>query len=368
MDLQGCNLEENGQPREARPHTLAREPLPLVKFVGLEEPSATTGSRHVLSALRILERLDELEELVRSSSPTGASQLPRHDDYVLGTTPLGSHRDIDRSRFRPQTIESILEWPCLQLNNIHDQSLTLQLRRRHAESATVHASTSPAYLTDEMEPQRTRVLLDSFFNYVHVKNPILDEVRTRRIVTRLCLHGVDWSPESCIALLVCALGAIATPFDSSEVVTQDSEAYATAKSFYSAAQKRLGVVLGTSGVLEAQCLFLAGAYMMCIFERVKAWRFFVQSLACCQEFDFLHRSRAVSDNIPDHIGRYGMQSHQSQQASIAEQAIYWSAWKSERELRHELQAPDFRLPETEVAIYPLSFPRRLHPTKTYKVV
>ncbi|KAJ9665835.1 Zcf27p [Coniosporium apollinis] len=207
-----------------------------------------------------------------------------------------------------------------------------------------------------MEPQRTRVLLDSFFNYVHVKNPILDEVQTRRIVTRLCLHGIDWSPESCIALLVCALGAIATPFDSSEVVTQDSEAYATAKSFYSAAQKRLGVVLGTSGVLEAQCLFLAGAYMMCIFERVKAWRFFVQSLACCQEFDFLHRSRAVSDNIPDHIGRYGMQSHQSQQASIAEQAIYWSAWKSERELRHELQAPDFRLPETEVAIYPPFFP------------
>lgn len=308
------------------------------------------------ASLRILERLDELEEVVRSSSLSGASQLPQHGDYVPGTTPLGSHMDVDRSRFRPQTIENILEWPCLQLNSIQDQSLAFQLRWRHAESATVQASTSPAYLADELEPQHTKVLLDNFFNHVHIKNPVLDEVQTRRIVTRLCLHGVDWSPESCIALLVCALGAIATPFDSSQVVTQDSEAYATARSFYSAARKRIGVVLGTSGVLEAQCLFLAGAYMMCIFERVKAWRFFMQSLACCQEFDFLHRSRAGSDGIHDNIHAYEMQDYQSQQASTAEQAIYWSAWKSERELRPDLQAPDFRLPKTEVAIYPPFFP------------
>ncbi|KAF9883655.1 hypothetical protein FE257_003089 [Aspergillus nanangensis] len=43
-------------------------------------------------------------------------------------------------------------------------------------------------------------------------------------------------------------------------------------------------------------------------------------------------------------------------AFAIEQAVYWSSWKAERELRTEIQAPDFTPAEEELALYPPFFP------------
>ncbi|KAJ4360966.1 Zcf27p [Didymosphaeria variabile] len=174
---------------------------------------------------------------------------------------------------------------------------------------------------DEFEPHRIKLLLDNFFNYVHVKNPVLDEQQTRRIVNRVCLHGIDWSPDACLALLVCALGTIATPLDG-DYVHRDSEAYRTAESFFLAAKKRLGLVLGTSTLIEAQCMFFA------TFQSLIAFR---------QE--------------------YGERLDEAERRSAAaEQAIYWSAWKSEREVNDDLNLPGFLFSEIDIAGYPAFFP------------
>jgi hypothetical protein len=65
---------------------------------------------------------------------------------------------------------------------------------------------------------------------------------------------IDWSPDACLALLICAPGTIATPPDG-EYVHRDPEAYRTAESFLLAAKKRLGLALCTSILIEAQCMF-----------------------------------------------------------------------------------------------------------------
>jgi len=56
---------------------------------------------------------------------------------------------------------------------------------------------------------------------------------------------------------------------------------------------RLGVVLRTHGVLETQCFFYSGVYLMAIFQPIRAWRCFVQTAAMAETMVF---STKVPDN------------------------------------------------------------------------
>lgn len=86
-----------------------------------------------------------------------------------------------------------------------------------------------------------------------------------------------------------------------------------AESFFSAAQRRMGLLLGGSTLLEAQCFFLAGVYLMATLRPLEAWKMFVQALTCCQTFS------------TDFGG-----SHDSQERTQRlQQSIYWTCFKSE---------------------------------------
>ncbi|KAL2130764.1 hypothetical protein VTI74DRAFT_5963 [Chaetomium olivicolor] len=218
-----------------------------------------------------------------------------------------------------------------------------------------------------MEPTRINELLDNFFSYVHAKNPILDENATRDTILSIVVNGVDWSPESCLTFLICALGSIATPFGPSLNTMPGTIAYNSAQSFFTAAQHRIGLALCADDTLAAQCLFLSGVYMMCTFQPVRAWRFFLQALAFCQQFSFLHppsqgQQPTSSDQeaTPSPPAR-GETSLPRYTLDTLQQAIYWSSWKSEREMRdgdvgHRL--PDFSPPHRgrDLQLYPPFFP------------
>lgn len=75
----------------------------------------------------------------------------------------------------------------------------------------------------------------------------------------------------------------------------------------------MGVLLCRSGVIEAQCFFLAGVYLMSTMRPIEGWKMFVQALACCQGFHNYHR--------PLDVQYEGVQQ--------LEQSIYWTCFKSE---------------------------------------
>lgn len=118
---------------------------------------------------------------------------------------------------------------------------------------------------------------------------------------------------------------------------------AVAQSYFNAAQKRMGTIVGTGGVLEGQCFFYSGVYLMSRLRPVQAWRLFTQALACCQEFSCANASYVGSSNDISSVGR-GLPE---------EECVYWSCWKSENELRMCLDLPDF--PFNDLS-YPLLFP------------
>jgi hypothetical protein len=314
------------------------------------------------ASLQILQRLDDLEQLVRgigtsenTTETTDKVPIP-NQDRSNSSIPSTSSNEEDRQRtlndcstveLYSTSLDRLLDWESLKSLRGLRQPNERMYPCTGSNMMQTTTTTTPMSSHEELEPQRTKTLLDNFFNYVHVKNPVLDEQRTRQTVSRVCMHGIDWSPEACLTLLVCALGTIATPFLGCRYISRDSDAYRIAESFFLAAKKRLGMLLGTSSLIEAQCMFLAGVYAMCTFQRLPAWRFFMQSLACCQTFESL---KAFRQNYGEQLDETGRRS------AAAEQAIYWSAWKSEREIHHELGLPGYLFSEIDITGYPPFFP------------
>jgi hypothetical protein len=109
-------------------------------------------------------------------------------------------------------------------------------------------------------------LIDQFFLNANSKNPILDRNTLRHYCAELYEHGLLLDLRLCAVLLACALGAVAHGWQySPTVLDPDSqgtilryEDLTLARSYYNAAEKRLGAALRTQSTLAVQCLCLAG--------------------------------------------------------------------------------------------------------------
>jgi hypothetical protein len=302
------------------------------------------------ASLKILERLDELDKTMK----TMALRMTSNQSRAL--PPNSSEPASTRSilvELIPPSLECIMKWDVFSDFNRRINEIGVS----ESESAMTSSEYSSQFLlspkTDlatELNLQRVSCLLDNFFNYAHVKNPVLDEPAARCMVQSVILNGIDWSAESCLTLLICALGCIARPFGPTLETMPGTSAYASAETLFHAAQRRIGIPLCSEDIISTQCLFLSGMYMMCILQPTKAWRFFVQALASCQQLPFLNSSSPpLSSTICDG-------SPASHSLETIQQATYWSSWKSEREMRSYLQPADFTLTEEELAFYPSILP------------
>lgn len=105
-------------------------------------------------------------------------------------------------------------------------------------------------------------------------------------------------------------------------MTRNLPSFALARAFFDASQKRIGLLLRGSGVLEAQCFFYSGVYLMTIQQPMDAWRLFVQAAAISQGFDFLRRSdRSTAAEM--------LLDEDMQRERASQESIYWTCFKSE---------------------------------------
>lgn len=345
------------------------------------------------ASLKILDRLDELERLFRETaagsalsqastvSPAlskstvyGHNSCYKEDSEPLQqplnqhqpTSPILDRRSSSNSHHRPHGLISLMNDDGPEVDSVLplrvDQMLQWAVFGSNAHGdvpfgpppdAIPTPSAGSAALAGlvDMESHRLYRLLDNFFLYIHCKNPILDEASTRRMVGNAFLNGIDWSPASCLAMVICALGCLAGPFGPSHENKPGSQAYQDSQVFFHAAQKRIGILLVSSDIVGAQCLFLSGVYLMMVFQPVYAWRFFSQALAACQHFSFLAKAQNLSNG-----SEFNPESMEMGRQDTQEQAVYWSAWKSERELRKELSLPDFDIIHSGSTLYPPFFP------------
>ncbi|KJK61787.1 Glycosyl hydrolase family 3 N terminal domain protein [Aspergillus parasiticus SU-1] len=274
------------------------------------------------ASLAILDRLETLEQKIdsfqRQQQPVPAlvpfpTLNPNNDSSTAYTVARETQRP---ESLLPENLDAVLKWPILQ--DIHYQ--VNQSPHILSPSSDHDSPAQPSLDGDELNLGITNAYLDNFFAHVHPKNPVLDEPYIRRLVRKVSLEGPSWDSESCLALLVCANGAITGPLSAPSISAGDLRA-SPGRRLFTAALKRIGATLDSAGIVQAQCLFFAGVYLMSCLRPFDAWRSFLQALAVCQSFKFMGEA--------------------TQTGTPAEESIYWSSWKSERELRWELGLPDF---------------------------
>ncbi|KAH8693734.1 hypothetical protein BGW36DRAFT_383597 [Talaromyces proteolyticus] len=306
------------------------------------------------ASLAILDRLEQLEQLIREKSTVSNSQLPPPppapapvEEFTLsyGSPAPDLHFGPD---FSTVTIETVLAWDVFR--GRFNSQLDLKSLLRDVESPP-SPNTSPVGetipLINSLELGSCNRLLDSFLVRVHIANPILDIGLARGYMNHACIHGVGWDAQSCLVLLVCALGSIAEAFHDvhghTSLMTRNSPSFTLARVFFEASQKRIGLLLRGSGVLEAQCFFYSGVYLMTIQQPMDAWKHFVQAAAISQGFDF-PKKPFMAELLTDEDLR---------RERAAQESIYWTCFKSELEVRMELSLPGFGLQDLS---YPSSFP------------
>lgn len=190
---------------------------------------------------------------------------------------------------------------------------------------------------------------------VQSKNPVLDMPALRQMVLRVAENGLDWSVQTCLVSLVCALGAATdacpVPSGPTSPLSRDADADGVmqsepgdmllAKQFWNVAAKRLGLVLGQNTIQAAQCLCLTGIWYMYMLQPLEAWRHFDMAGTVWH-----------SINLVSQRPRAGVDSSM-QEASPAMQPLYFTIWKSECELRMEMSLPS---PILDSVYFPYVFP------------
>ncbi|KAL2846692.1 hypothetical protein BJY01DRAFT_247122 [Aspergillus pseudoustus] len=278
------------------------------------------------ASITILQRLDTLEGLLRTVLPTG---IPCDATVSVQSSAVGPLNHLDSpSLERPNAgagagagyhmnIETALAWPVFQQQGLEPRESLCALLQ-HRQSPSPELTHVPGL---EFESSSAREMFHSFLRHVHTYNPVLEVAEIEQSIRTALFDGFRWDGRSCLLLLIFALGAIsgARPGDTSSDFLRSDEAR-KAEQYFVAAQKRLGGLLCQSGVVEAQVFFYAGVYLMATLRPLEAWRMFVQALACCETFPSRQPPPAVIH--PDE--------------ATPQRSIYWTCFKSELELRLEL--------------------------------
>ncbi|KAL3442224.1 hypothetical protein BJX65DRAFT_321627 [Aspergillus insuetus] len=314
----------------------------------------------------IIQRLDQIELLLQQQQQNqtkhAGTAIDRIDDLAnitlnsavtAGDSPTlhGSPRyQVAASDFSRLTIETILSWAVFE--GKYDSLTTL---RDFASSPTTLsqepflANSDPRHERLDLDLRTCTRLLHTFLEEVHIANPILDVPLVTDYLYQACVHGIGWDAPSCLVLLICALGAISENFhehhESSSMTARRSPSFHLGQRYFEAAQMRLGVVLRTHGIIETQCFFYSGVYLMAIFQPVRAWRCFVQTAAMAETMVFASRG------VDRDRGRASETQSQSDLRCL--ETTHWACLKSELELRLELGLSQ---PDPLGFTYPTFFP------------
>ncbi|KAG7053050.1 C6 zinc finger domain-containing protein [Colletotrichum scovillei] len=284
------------------------------------------------ASLAILRRLDELESVVKGSRPLPAAPQPCLDfASSLSSSPFPT-TDIDwinSFEVRYVNREVIFNWPVWKAADLHPSS-------QDSPPAIFPGidSVSRPLLVSDVDVQDASRLLGIFLSIYHIFNPVLDIPTIEEHAKSTSLNGFGWDAGSCLVLLVLALG---TTVDHNNIPTHTSlsarqnENFSRAEAYFVAAQRRMGLLLSSSGIAEAQCFFLAGVYLMTTMRPADAWKMFTRALSSCHTFQLSCRDASPG-------------------AIRLQQTIHWACFKSELEVRLELgiiktSAWDLRYPD-----------------------
>ncbi|VUC24043.1 unnamed protein product [Clonostachys rosea] len=249
--------------------------------------------------------------------------------------------------------DSVISWPIFEgelvqvslgeETFIKDYERTKAFDKEYSEGTRTHR----ASICEDDIPK----YIDNFLRFVHCKNPILHTGTLKQYATSVVENGPGWDAVSCLVLIACALGAIATPFENlgsdsrsspgdTSSLSDNTAAKIIAENFYQLACRRLGLL--NRSIIACQCQLLCGIYQMYTMRPLDGWNSFSRASTICALYlkggEFL---RQRSGNVDEDREAFTSQCQ-------SHQRLYWTCIKSECELRSELN-----LPTSELAMLPI---------------
>ncbi|KAI2843866.1 transcriptional regulator family: Fungal Specific TF [Aspergillus niger] len=290
-------------------------------------------SRFDPATIAILDRLAEIQQSLNSLNSgevTALSLDGPQKEYMTDVdpqTPQTVSLRIPAAKICP---DAILSWPILRDVRLQTSLNSLTLADHdHGVEEVASSDLNLALIPG---------LIDRFLQFVHVKNPVVDTVALRQSAVTVEVGESSRNSHSCLVFLACALGCLAGPLRYDDLsVERDDHAesrHTTGEQFYRKALESIS--LPGDRILTAQCWFLSGVYQMYKLNAARAWMDFSRASAALS-LHLRHREAAVcKDSNGGHL-------------EPAELSLYWTCWKSECDLRAELNVPDSVLCEFSVS-------------------
>ncbi|KLO81657.1 C6 transcription factor [Fusarium fujikuroi] len=296
----------------------------------LSRRRGSVSGAEILQAIHHLTRIVENQHSPQLSPAQTANSLsssvlqPNLDNWAVPQNVV----------VRPQGVESILSWNIFAADR---------------PNSCLFANNNPPGLGSYPVPDTSHPQLawleTKYIEALHTKNPIIDLDELHRMMLHVAEHGFDWSTSACLVALVCANAAITdsqTELSSSHEATPEKKAeIELSMQFWSVAVKRLGYASAQNTVQAVQCLCLAGIWYMHRLEPFEAWKHFNLAGAAWHTLGLTHGELSSHDECSSEF--------------TLMQALCFTIWKSECELRLELPLPT--PPILDNAYVPLAFPR-----------
>ncbi|KAL5590954.1 hypothetical protein FOBRF1_014511 [Fusarium oxysporum] len=280
--------------------------------------------------MQILQAVRDLSQVVREQRSPDLSDTPSHTQLVIQPTRHSEADSLVNLTATPQSIPAP-EGHVERFSEGLDRILTWNVFPQEIDPIPVDDGSLMA-IPDELPPisfPELKRLQKCYLSTVHSVNPILDVAVLDQYVTKVSENGLDWTTQTCLVALVCAIGALChdphveTPksHNSWDVDQTTDIAYR----YWSVACKRLGRAMSHNTLESAQCLCLAGIWFMCNLQPLEAWRYFTMAGNSCYSAIWARESTMPS---------WPQNSPSSPQA--IKQSIFYTAYKSEVEIRYEI--------------------------------
>ncbi|KAK1771269.1 hypothetical protein QBC33DRAFT_146402 [Phialemonium atrogriseum] len=206
----------------------------------------------------------------------------------------------------------LLQWPLIRdlVSRPYDPQILLQLEM--AREPLHSLAKTPC-----VDLSNTNAYIEAYFDRVNVWYACVNPYTWRSHYRIALSNGFREGPESCIVLLVLALGQASLRGSISRVVPQEDP---PGLQYFTAAWSLLPGMMTSNSVLAAQCHLLAAAYLFYLVRPLEAWNLL------CTTSTKLQLLLMTPNRVP------------SDQRELSER-IYWNALLFESDLLAELDLP-----------------------------
>ncbi|KAH7232890.1 hypothetical protein BKA59DRAFT_487453 [Fusarium tricinctum] len=280
--------------------------------------------------LQILQVVQDLAQTIKEQNSPGLSNTTSHTRTILQPTRHTEAESLVNLTATPQSI-SAPECQIKRFSEGLESVLTWNIFPQGIDPIAIDNGSLMA-MPDELPPigfSELKKFQKCYLATVHSVNPILDVTILDQYVLKVSENGLDWTTQTCLVAFVCAIGAICQDPHVETPKSHNSwdleQTTDIASRYWSVACKRLGRAMSHNTLESAQCLCLAGIWFMCNLQPLEAWRYFTMAGNSC--YSAIWAMESTMPAVPENF---------SSNPQAIKQSIFYTAYKSEVEIRYEI--------------------------------